>query len=195
MSVRFLVAGIAMLAATIAIRAQADDEPVVSVREIGGAYFVDARFSVSERESIVREVLTDYANIPRFMPNVRTSEILERDEGYARVEQEAVSKFLLFSKRVHLVLDIDDSTGVIRFRDRCAKSFARYEGAWTLREHKGGTEITYELEAQPAFSTPEFVLRKLVKRDARVMIERLRAEIGARAATPESSQDRASARQ
>ena len=181
MRVRLLAVGMVILGATLAAAAAAE-EPVVSVRQTGdGAYIVLARFTVAEPLDIARDVLTDYANIPRFMPGVRTSDVVERQDGYARVEQEAVSKFLLFSKRVHLVLDVDEGTNVIRFRDTCNKSFVQYEGAWTLTKHGDQTEVAYELSAMPAFSVPEFVLRKLLNRDARVMIDRLRTEIASRA--------------
>ena len=40
-----------------------------------------------------------------------------------------------------------------------------------------GTRITYELSAKPAFSVPEFVLTRLLRRDATQMIDRLRQEI------------------
>jgi hypothetical protein len=181
MRIRLLAAGIVIAGATLAPAAAADD-PMVWVRQKGdGAYIVVARFSVAEPPDVARDVLTDYANIPRFMPGVRTSDVVERRDGYARVEQEAVSTFLLFSKRVHLVLDVDEGTTVIRFRDSCNKSFVRYEGAWTLTEHGGETDIAYELITEPAFSVPEFVLRKLLNRDARVMIDSLRAEIASRA--------------
>jgi carbon monoxide dehydrogenase subunit G len=180
MTARLLVTSVVIAAATLVARAAPHDEPTISVRETSGTYLVEARFSVAAPAAVVREVLTDYGNIPRFMPGVRTSEVVARDEGYARVEQEAISKFMMFSKRVHLVLDVDERANVIRFRDRCKKSFETYEGAWTLNEHDGRTEIAYELTAQPAFGVPEFVLRKLLNRDARAMIDGLRNEIGAR---------------
>ena len=179
MVARVLLTSVAVVGATLVTSAATQDDATVAVRETNGTYTVEARFSVVEPASIVRAVLTDYANIPRFMPDVRTSEVLERDEGYARVEQEAVSRFMLFSKRIHLVLDVDEGAGVIRFRDTCKKSFVLYEGAWTIAERDGKTDITYELNAHPAFSVPEFVIRKLLSRDARVMIDRLRTAIGA----------------
>jgi carbon monoxide dehydrogenase subunit G len=168
-----------LLALMMAVAAA--DAPAISVEETGGAYTVAARFTVDASDAVVREVLTDYAGIPRFMPGVRSSEVLERQTGYARVQQEAESKYMMFSKRVHLVLDVEEGEGVIRFRDRCNRSFALYEGTWTIARRGPATELRYELTAQPAFSVPGFVLRKLLNRDAGVMIERLRAEIAARA--------------
>jgi hypothetical protein len=50
----------------------------------------------------------------------------------------------------------------------------------TLVPGEDGTELCYQLTAKPAFSVPAFVIRKLLNRDARTMLERLRAEIAAR---------------
>lgn len=170
------------------------DDPLVSVREEGGTYLVAARFVVGEPAEAVRAVLTDYASIPRFMPGVRTSVVLERRDGYARVEQEAISSYLFFSKRVRLVLDIDETPAALRFRDRSLASFSHYEGTWTLIERGGDTELGYDLTARPAFSVPGFVLRRLLSRDARAMIAALRAEVAARRAAmlPTASSDQTS---
>jgi uncharacterized membrane protein len=170
-----------LLTASLGSAAGTDDAPLITVREIDGAYAIAARFTVAAPGTLVSEVLTDYDNIPRFMTDVRRSVVLERQAGFARVEQEAVSHYMMFSKRVHLVLDIEQGPRVIRFRNRCTRSFAQYEGAWTLADQDGVTEVTYELTAQPAFGVPGFVLRKLLNRDAAAMIDQLRAEISARA--------------
>jgi hypothetical protein len=110
MLTRFITA-VALVAASLTPAAAAMPPQVTSVRERDGVYTVTARFEVPESAAVVHDVLTDYANIPRFMPDVRTSRIVERAAGYARVEQEAVSKFMLFSKRVHLVLDVEEGPG------------------------------------------------------------------------------------
>jgi carbon monoxide dehydrogenase subunit G len=170
-----------LIVAAVTAVAATGPAPSISVHEAGGAYTVSARFTVAEAEAVVREVLTDYPNIPRFMPGVRSSEVLHRQDGVVRVRQEAVSTYMMFSKRVHLLLDVEERAGVIRFRDGGHESFAVYEGAWIVERRDERTEIRYELTAQPAFSVPGFVLRKLLNRDAGVMIERLCAEIAARA--------------
>ena len=115
------------------------------------------------------------------MPEVRTSQVLERGDDLTVVEQEAVARFLMFSKRVHLVLEIRQEPGALRFRDRCGRSFTRYEGAWHMTERDGRTYITYELSAEPSFHVPSVLLTRLMKRDASQMIARLKAEIDARA--------------
>jgi hypothetical protein len=160
--------------------ASAQARPDVTVHESGGIYRVAATFSVPQPAAVAMEVLADYGEIPRFMPDVRTSTVLERADNYAVVEQEAVAKFLMFSKRVHLVLEVHQAPGSLRFRDRCGNSFSSYEGRWTVTEVDGRTHIAYALTARPAFEVPEFVLRRLLKRDSTRMIRLLTAEIAAR---------------
>jgi carbon monoxide dehydrogenase subunit G len=164
--------------------ALAQAEPGVAVHETGGIYRVLATFSVAQPPAAVMGVLSDYDQISRFMPDVRSSTVLERSDNHTVVEQEAVAKFLMFSKRIHLVLDVEETPGSLRFRDRCGASFSRYEGRWTLTEVGGRTLIAYELTAHPSFDVPEFLLTRLLKRDSTRMIQRLRAEIAARQQHP-----------
>lgn len=177
---RFFVVLFAM--AVTATAAAQTPPPTVSVREIAGAYAVEARFEVAAPAAIVRQVLTDYAGIPRFMPDVRTSVVRRRAGDAVVVEQEAESKFLLFSKKVHLVLDVLEGERVITFRDLCGKSFDRYEGQWTLTGDGPGITVVYTLTADPSFAVPASVLKRLLERNARQTIDHLRAEAALRAA-------------
>jgi hypothetical protein len=182
---RFFVAGLAVAAAMscFAPTASAKDAqslPDVTVQEEHGTYSVRARFHVPQPPSVALAVLTDYEHIPRFMSDIATSKVLERSAGRAVVEQEGISRFMMFSKRVHLVLDITEGVDSVRFRDRCGRSFAAYEGAWKLIARDGGTDILYELTADPTFSVPETILKRLLRRDSGRMIESLRQEMAAR---------------
>ncbi len=179
---RRLPAAAAVLLASLATTASAQPSPLgVTVHEHRGTYSVVARFAVEQPPAIARMVLTDYEQIPHFMPGVRTSTVLERTAGRSVVEQEAVSSIMMFSKRVHLVLEIDERPDTLVFRDRCGRSFERYEGAWRIAAAADDrTIITYELTATPAFDVPGFVLKRLLRRDSAEMIERLQLEIAER---------------
>jgi len=179
---------------TIAVGARTDDsewQPTVTVREDAGVYSVAARFAVPGRPAIALAVLTDYERIPQFMPGVETSVVIERRAARAVIEQEAVSRLMMFKKRVYLLLEIIEGPDTLRFRDRSGRSFARYEGRWHLCEGNHGTWIAYELTAQPEFDVPEFLLKRLLKRDAVQMIDGLRREI-LRVASAESAVTRTS---
>jgi ribosome-associated toxin RatA of RatAB toxin-antitoxin module len=176
-----VVAGI-LLSMTTPLGAGGPASRPVTVHQQDGVYRVAATFETAQAASLVHEVLTDYEQIPRFMPDVRSSRVVAREPGHVVVEQEATARVLFFSKTVHLRLLVRETPETIRFTDACGRSFRRYEGAWTLREQEGGVIVSYELLAQPAFEVPEFILTRLLKRDADRMIARLQAEMAARAA-------------
>jgi hypothetical protein len=150
------------------------------VREADGVYDVTTTFVVTGPAAVAKEVLTDYDHIARFMPDVQVSRILERRGTRAVVQQEAVARFMMFSRRVYLTLEIEEEPRVIRFRDRDRRSFERYEGSWRIDGKDGEISIAYALTAKPAFEVPEFLLKRLLKRDAQQMIARLQNEIAAR---------------
>jgi ribosome-associated toxin RatA of RatAB toxin-antitoxin module len=180
----FLLAVALTLAALAAPPGPATDRsifgPDVTVREAGGVYTVTARFHVAQGCAVALAVLTDYEQIPNFMPGVKSSVVLERAPGRALVEQEAVSRLMMFSRQVHLVLEIIEGPDTLSFTDRSGHSFAHYEGKWRLSPKDGGTDILYELTAKPSFEVPEFVLKRLFKRDSGHMIEALRKEMALR---------------
>ena len=172
-----IVAAVALAAIPLRAADPAIATPDVVVREAQGVYSVVARFHVARPRDVALAVLTDYERIPQFMPGVETSIVVERAPGRAVVVQEATSRFMLFKKRVHLRLEVNEAADSLAFRDRCGKSFTRYSGEWRLSDVRGGTDIAYTLMAQPAFDVPEFVLKRLLARDSGVMIEGLRREI------------------
>src|SRR5687768_14818985 len=99
-----------LVAASLAVlltgaMAEAGPAPAVTVREARGVYSVSARFHVPEPPALALAVLTDYGNTPRFLPDVTSSVVRERSETRAVVEQEAVSRMMMFSRKVHLVLE------------------------------------------------------------------------------------------
>ena len=176
---RALLTMVAALAATV-VFASATEAPRIDVVETAGRYRVTASFIVAAPQAAVAAVLTDYERIPEFMPDVKSSQVLSRSGDGLVVEQEATARFMMFTKKVHLLLEVSEDGGSIRFRDRCGKSFTTYEGAWHLNSTGGHTTVVYELTAQPTFDVPAFVLKRLFKRDAGLLIARLKAEIGAR---------------
>jgi ribosome-associated toxin RatA of RatAB toxin-antitoxin module len=178
--VQALLTMVAALAATVVLASTAE-APRIEVVDDAGGFRVSASFAVAQSLPDVMRVLTDYERIPQFMPDVQTSEVLERSASATVVAQSAVSSYLMFSKRIHLVLRVNEAEGTIRFRDTCGKSFATYEGSWVVEQKDGFAQVAYELTARPSFAVPAFVLKKLLKRDALVMIERLRREIAGRA--------------
>ena len=175
---------VALPGAHLAAAVDPAPSPEVTVREDHGTYTVAARFAVPQPPHVVLAVLSDYERIPRFMPDVKTSNVLERAPGRLVVEQRAVSTFMMFSKEVHLVLEVTEGGENLTFTDRCGKSFKSYDGSWQVVPNGNGSMVTYELTARPAFDVPEFILKRLLKRDAGQLINRLRGEFATRGQIP-----------
>ncbi len=175
-----------LVASVVGAPAASSQTVPVSVHGERGVYHVSATFATPQPAAIGRAVLTDYEQIPRFLPDVLSSRVLERHAERTVVEQQAVAKVLFFSKRVRLVLEVRETPALISFRDSSGESFIRYQGQWTLRDAGAGTLIGYELIAQPRFDVPDFLLSRLLKRDAERMIDRIKREIAARAAVLQS---------
>lgn len=178
---RVLATAALLLFPVAAAAGERDGGAPVTVTRADGAYVVEAQFSVSRPAAEVITVLTDYDGIPRFLPDIRRSVVRRRDGSRTTVEQEAVSSVMLFSRRVHLLLEIDETSDALVFRDTSGRSFERYEGAWRVSPSGDATLVRYELQAKPAFSVPEFVLMRLFRRDSRETIARIAAEIARRA--------------
>jgi hypothetical protein len=175
-----VTAFLVLVAAAVSAAEDSESEPQVTVREEAGVYSVTARFHVPQPPAVALAVLTHYEDIPRFMPQVKASVVRERAADHVVVEQEAVSRVMAFSKRVHLVLEIIETPDALYFRDRCGRSFVRYEGMWRTVEQHGRTEIVYTLTTQPTFDVPDFLVKRLLKRDSTTTIEQLRREIAGR---------------
>jgi ribosome-associated toxin RatA of RatAB toxin-antitoxin module len=177
------------IVATVPAGARAADEDGEQVRlqEEDGLYTVAAQFLVQVPAATAMEVLTDYENIPRFLPDVRTSIVRERTSGRVVIEQEAVAKVMMFSRRIHLVLEIVQTAGEIAFRDLCGRSFQRYEGTWRVFEDGDAVRVEYALTARPSTGIPAFFVRRLLEGDVKDTIRRLQLEMIARTARPVSA--------
>ena len=177
-----LIVTVAAIGALVPVAAAGPGGEDITVNQVGGVYRVGARFAVPQSPAAVLQVLTDYEQIPRFMPDVRSSVVRERDGCRVIVEQEAVARMMMFSKRIHLRLEVHEKSDHVQFVDQAGSSFQHYRGTWRVGADGEASVVSYELTAKPAFSVPEFLLTRLLRRDARAMIERLQAEIAARPA-------------
>jgi hypothetical protein len=113
------------------------------------------------------------------MPQIRSSIVVEREAGRTVVEQEAVTRFLAFSRRVHLLLEISSGPNTLAFRDLCGQSFTRYEGQWHVLSRDDGSEVRYTLVATPKFDAPEALVTRVMRRDSTRMMQQLRNRMAA----------------
>lgn len=139
---------------------------------------VEGRCPVDAPATVAWQVLTDYDGIRHFVPSMRESRVTERADGHLLVEQVAVGRMLLFSRRFRTTLLVEEvPPTTIRFEDVLRRDFESYRGEWRIEERPGGVEIVYRVGARPSFSVPDFVARGVFRRTARDLLAQVRAEI------------------
>lgn len=143
-----------------------------------GVYRLEGGFWVAASSQTAWEVLTDYERIDRFVSSMKASSVKERQEGRILLEQEAFGRVLIFSRKIHVVLEVNEKLmAKIVFEDILHKDFEFYAGSWSLEESSGGCQVRYRLEAKPDFAVPNFIAKSIFKKTARNLLEEVRSEI------------------
>lgn len=144
---------------------------------------VEGRCRINATGATAWRVLTDYDGIERFVSSMRYSRVTRRDNDGILVDQMAVGRVFLFSRRIRTTLRVhEEPPGRIRFEDVLGRDFKSYRGEWRIEETRGAVEIVYQLQARPTFSMPDFVMRGLFRATARDLLAEVRTEIERRAA-------------
>lgn len=154
----------------------------VSARAEGG-HVLTASFAVGATPEVAWQVLTDYEALPRFVSSLTSSVVVGRGDGdTVHVAQEGTGRFGIVSRRVHVVLAIQQpSPDRLEFRDTCTRSFHVYRGSWSVEPLRGGSLVTYRLEARPRFFAPGIVAGRAARGNVASLLEDVRSEMERRA--------------
>jgi len=171
--------------ALLALPAHADDADVRLRRDPDGAYEVQGQFVVLASTGAVWSVLSDYEGIPTFVSSMRSSRVTgSRNDGVTLVEQVAVGGVFFVSKSARVTLEVRRKPERMDFSDVALADFRAYDGSWETQEAAGGSLVSYHLRAAPRFPAPGFLMRGIMRRGARDLLEQVRAEILRRARAP-----------
>ena len=170
----------AILAALIGLAAAAfaAETEVRLERHPDATYEITGLFTVDASTTVVWGVLTDYERIPAFVSSMRSSRVREaRADGTLVVEQRAVGGMFFLSKTLRTRLEVRRSPERLRFTDVGHEDFRSYDGDWEVRPITAGAGVTYHLLVEPGFGAPSFIMNRAMKRDARKLLDEVRAEI------------------
>jgi hypothetical protein len=115
-------------------------------------------------------VLTDYANLSRYIPNLSSSRQLWRRGNRVGLEQVGTQQFcgLRFSAKVELELVEDRDAGELRF-SMSRGDFRRFDGLWRIRCQGQGdqlvTSLLYELTVQGRAGMPIGLIEQRLRDD------------------------------
>lgn len=171
----------------------ADARPViphadaVSVVEIGGhqvsftlrngagrAVHIDARCLIQVPQERAWHVLTDYEHLDAFVPFVTKSHVMERVKNRVTLRQEGQASLFVFHRPFMVTFQIrEQPMQNIQFH-AIAGDFRRFDGEWRLMARSDGTLVDHQVEVEPAFFTPRWVMRLL---ERRIMLKSIEAVI------------------
>lgn len=128
-------------------------------------------------------VLTDYANLNRFIPNLASSRELWRRGNRVGLEQVGTQQFcgLRFSAKVELELVEDRDAGELRFC-MCRGDFRRFEGCWQIGRTGEATRLLYELTVQGRPGMPIGLIEQRLREDLANNLRGVQREAERRAA-------------
>ena len=111
-------------------------------------------------------VLTDYDNLHRFIPNLASSRLLWRRGITVGLEQVGSQMFcgLRFTAKVEIELEEDRSARQLRFR-MVRGDFRRFEGSWALHHDGRSTSLLYELTVQGKPGMPIALIEQRLRDD------------------------------
>jgi ribosome-associated toxin RatA of RatAB toxin-antitoxin module len=128
-------------------------------------------------------VLTDYENLHRFIPNLSSSRLLWRRGQQVGVEQVGSQQFcgLRFSARVQLELTEENNQGRILFR-MLDGDFRCFEGAWCMGADTNSSWLLYDLTVQGKPGMPIGLIEQRLQQDLASNLRGVQQEAMRRAA-------------
>jgi ribosome-associated toxin RatA of RatAB toxin-antitoxin module len=143
---------------------------------------VEGRCVVQAPAAVAWQVLTDYDGIDGFVSSMKESRVTGRGVDHVLVEQVAVGRLFLFSRRFRATLFVEETPPTrITFEDVLGTDFESYRGEWRIEEQAGRVTIVYQVGAKPSRSVPDFIARGVFGRTARELLSQVRDEIERRA--------------
>ena len=135
---------LALLAAP-AGAASAAEELAVSVERKGAWFAVRAHAMVAAPVALVWQVLTDYENIPQFIPGIARSVLLMRAQDRVLLEQQGEARFFLFSFPIVVRYEVQEAAPHWLASRAVSGNLRRMSGRYDLNPNaaRAGVPIDY----------------------------------------------------
>ncbi|WP_332878953.1 SRPBCC family protein [Massilia sp. S19_KUP03_FR1] len=144
----------------------------------GKVYRITSSGTVAASPATVWRILTDYERMPEYVPDLRSARVLSRDGAKVIIEQQGGVQFLVFSRAIHLVVQVQE-----RAPDQIDVSLVDgdmkvYRASWALRPAgAGGTRVDYSATIAPKFYVPGLVGTSIVRKDIANMMAAVLARL------------------
>jgi len=152
-------------------------EPVVQVERNGEAYKVNVQLFVQSERVIVWRVLTDYENLFRFVPGLRSSRIVSPPGEPMLLEQKGEGGLLFVKVATETVSRIKEvPMQTIQF-ELVGGTLKSMRGEWSIDAHDHAISVSYHAEIVPGFALPPLIGSAVMSRNVKAMVEGVTGEI------------------
>jgi ribosome-associated toxin RatA of RatAB toxin-antitoxin module len=171
---RCALAGVVLL---LAAASAASAEVRVEARREGDAVLVEASAELRAAPRLAWEVLTGYDRYVEFVPDLRSSRILERDGTRAIVEQSGVAGMFFYRFPMEVRLAITEEPFETVRCESIAGNFRELSGLYRLEATQQGVRFLYSGRLVPNFRLPPLVglpaVRGSVERQFRALVQEI----------------------
>ena len=152
-------------------------EPKITVERKGQRYFINGIISPNSSRFSIWDVLRDYNNFSKFLPNVIESKA-KTENNNKIVTQKLNAGFMFLKKETHLTLKVQEEPfKLITFKNINSKHFKEYFGKWDIIKKNNQQYIHYTLIAEPNFFTPSFISKNIFTKEIGIFLSHLKNEI------------------
>lgn len=129
-----------------------------------GVRFLQVHLPIPVPLPLLWEVLTDYNESARFLPGIKSSQLLSPlPSGDKRLKKETIQGVLFFTKHLHTILRISEKPpNRIEF-SLIEGDFHTYYGAWTIDTQQTPPHLVLTLHVQPSFFAPTPITDRVVR--------------------------------
>jgi ribosome-associated toxin RatA of RatAB toxin-antitoxin module len=161
----------------------AAEDVLVEAERAGEGVAVRARALIGAPQPLVWEVLTNYEQLPGFIPGIAKSAVRSRQGGKVTIDQSGEASFLVFSFPISVRLEVTEGAPDWVASRAVSGNLRRMDGRYDIQsDTRGGVLLRYSGFIEPDFELPPLIgtaaLRSMVEQQFMAMV----AEIERRAA-------------
>jgi hypothetical protein len=130
---------------------------VVAAQRDGDVLLIEASAEFEGTVAQTWQVLTDYDNLAKFVPNLTLSRVTARSVEGITVEQKGEARLLLFSFPIEVRLAISESPPTKVVSRAVAGNFREMSGMYLVDEHGGRIRLRYSGRMVPGFFVPPLI--------------------------------------
>ena len=166
----FWLLTVAAMLCPVQVALSADQQSVVSDSDVrvarsGGNFTVDLTMYTPVAPSVAWAVLTDFEHMSQFVPNLTSSQVIERNDTVLKVNQKGVASFGFFSTNFESIREIRLSPQSEIRAHGVGGNILRMESVMQLQAEGAGTRLNYHAEVRPGFWFPPLIGPALVKHE------------------------------